>query len=100
MIEKGRSKIRKDFKNQLENIGSMGGDIKVQRYVKILPSFYLINRIKITEANFDAIRFALLQIFIIKAFAVANPVSLFVEDQQGNKNHIDHPCIGNRSCHR
>ena len=37
IIANGRSKMRKDFKNQLENIGIIRGDINVQRYVKILP---------------------------------------------------------------
>src|SRR5213592_194362 len=92
--------MRNDFKNQLENIGSMGGDKNIQRYVKILPSFHFIDRFEIAETDFQTILFALFQIFIVETFAIADPVTLFVEDEQWYKNDINHRGIGDNPHHR
>ena len=78
---KGKSKMRKDFRNKLENINVPRGDTKVQRYVKLIPVLNSWNWIKIAETDLYAVRTAAGKVFIIKPLSITYPVAHFIKCQ-------------------
>src|SRR4030095_3969309 len=65
-----------------------------------MRAFNLFNCLKVRKANFQAIRAALLKVFIIKALAISNTKTALIKNEQRYKYKINHPRTRYGTIHR